>query len=106
MGADALAHKTLWIPLADNCRRRSHRWPLHARVMLLAPVRAEGVALNASADGARIAVNCALHAGERVMLRVSFESGYKRVLEGTVVWTKTASDGTIAGVALPRAHDS
>jgi hypothetical protein len=99
-------HKTVWIPLTENCRRDSHRWPLNARVTLLEPMPAEGVGLNASQSGARIAMNCSLRAQERVVMCVTFDSGYQRVLAGRVVWTRPTNDGTIAGVELQRQLDA
>ncbi|MCC6524152.1 MAG: PilZ domain-containing protein [Polyangiaceae bacterium] len=80
-------------------QRRAHeRWPVQADVELLEPAVASGITINASVGGMRIAVDCALRAGDVCLLRVRFPSGKETLERGQIVWSREARDGCIAGL--------
>lgn len=81
-------------------RRGSPRWPLHAEVEVLQPVQGQGVAINGSRGGMRIAVDCPLSEDDVCILRTRYGPGVTRTGRGRVVWSKPVRDGWIVGLAL------
>lgn len=79
-------------------RRGAARWPLHAEIEVLGPVRGTGVALNGSLGGMRVAVDCHLAEGTDYLVRTRFSAGVVRTGWATVAWSKKVSDGWIAGL--------
>lgn len=82
---------------AHAARRQSRRWPLHATVLVEAPTPGEGVTLNASAGGLRIAVDCPLSIGDSVTLTVETDRhSYRETAQ--VIWARVWPDGVLAGL--------
>ena len=81
-------------------RRRSRRWPLHAEIEVLEPVRGRGVAINGSRGGMRIAVDCRLSEDDVCVIRTRYGEGVTRTGRVRVVWSKPVRDGWIVGLAL------
>ncbi|MBW2531207.1 MAG: hypothetical protein JRI55_06980 [Deltaproteobacteria bacterium] len=79
-------------------RRSVGRWPLHAEVEVLAPVRGRGVAINGSLGGMRIAVDCPLEEDCEYIVRTRFSAGVIRTGRARVAWSKRVRDGWIAGL--------
>jgi len=78
--------------------------PLHAGVVVLEPARAEGVTINASQGGLRIAVDQPLEVGFEHLLQITFDSGEVALRRARVVWSRVLPDGCIAGVAFVAPH--
>jgi hypothetical protein len=86
--------------LRPSYRRNARRWPLQAEVEILEPVTGRGVAINGSALGMRIAVDCPLAEGLRCRILTRFGPGLEREENARVVWVLELRDGWIAGLEL------
>jgi hypothetical protein len=87
----------------DRYRRQARRLPLNAVVEVLEPSGGKGVALNASAGGLRVAVDCLLRAGDLCLLIVE-DKGRPAVERARVIWSQDVRDGCIAGLQLLTIH--
>ena len=90
-----ISHVT-FIGLARQ-RRRGARRPLNADVRVVEPQEGSGVAINASDGGLRIAVDCALHPDDHVVMILS-DDGQDTVERARVVWSRELKDGWIVGL--------
>lgn len=81
-----------------GARRRSSRFRLDAEVTLLEPGPGEGLVLNASAGGLRVAVDLALEVGDHCLVLVRLRSGKTSFEHGRVVWVKELAEGCVAGL--------
>ncbi len=97
-GADVAVHR--------GARRRSRRWALDAEVDLLGPVRGEGLALNASVGGLRVAVDMGVPVGQVCTLRVRTAPDHQTVEHAKVVWAKARPDGYVLGLQFISAPDA
>jgi hypothetical protein len=90
------------VPLDDefceDARRRSQRACSDADVEFLEPVKAEGVALNISEGGLRVAVYDEIPADAECVVRVLLEGGAHVERRARVVWSKKAADGWVLGL--------
>ncbi len=80
-------------------RRSAERFPLNADVEVLEPVSANGVVINASANGLRIAIDKQLEKGTVCVLAVRVED-QQTIEVGTVVWSREFPDGHLIGISL------
>jgi hypothetical protein len=83
-----------------GARRRSARYPIHADVTVVAPERAEGVVLNASAGGIRVALDRAFARGSEVTLEIAFRHDRVTGERAKVVWSRELPDGWLVGLAF------
>lgn len=81
-----------------GARRASRRYPLHADVELVEPVSAEGVVLNVSAGGMRIAIDRPVDVDGRVVARVVTAPGRELFEKARVVWAREFPDGWLIGL--------
>jgi hypothetical protein len=86
--------------LRPSYRRASRRTALQAEIEVLEPVTGRGVALNGSALGIRIAVDCPLAEGLRCTILTRFGPGLERIEAARVVWVLELRDGWVAGLEL------
>lgn len=88
---------------ARGARRASRRYNLNADVAIVTPVRTEGIAINASAGGMRIAVDAALEVGMTYEIRIT--TTLKTLTErARVVWCRECPDGFLVGLAFEQLH--
>ena len=85
-------------------RRRSARRPFHATVEMVQPAAGEGVTLNVSEGGLRIAVDVALPADDVCLLYVCEPGGERKLERARVAWSREVSDGWIAGLQILGLH--
>jgi hypothetical protein len=85
-----------------GARRASPRMPLDADVELLEPRPGQGLAINVSAGGIRVAVDAPLTVGEHCMLKVSSER--VTIEHARVVWVRQMPDGWLAGLEFTLPH--
>ncbi len=71
---------------------------------VLQPISGQGVAINESDRGLRIAVDCALAVDETCLIRVSVPFGAARIERGRVAWLQEVRDGFIVGLELEPLH--
>ena len=83
-----------------GARRASQRHPLHADVELLDPVRAQGVAINASAGGMRVAIDQPLGVDTLCVVRVVTSAGREVLEKARVIWTRQLPDGWLVGLSF------
>ena len=86
--------------LAPARRRGARRRSLNAPVKVLSPYQGDGVTINASRGGLRVAVDCVLACDDICRLRVDDPDGPPQLVRGRVVWSQQVGDGCIAGLAL------
>jgi hypothetical protein len=82
----------------EDARRRSQRACSDADVIFLEPVQAEGVALNISEGGLRVAVYDEIPADAACRVRVMGDEGKQVERRARVVWSKKAADGWVLGL--------
>jgi len=80
-------------------RRSAERFPLNADVEVLEPISANGVVINASANGLRIAIDKQLQKGTVCVLAVRVED-QQTIEVGTVVWSRKFPDGYLIGISF------
>ncbi len=85
-------------------RRTSRRMPLNAVVEVLEPAFAEGVTINASAGGLRIAVDQPLEVSLECLVKITYSSGKELIRRAQVVWSRVLPDGCIAGMKFIDVH--
>lgn len=76
--------------------RASRRYPLNADVEVVEPVTANGVVINASEGGLRVALDRDVPLDVVCVLEVSVDGG-KTVEMAKVVWVRSEPDGCLAG---------
>lgn len=86
-------------PSGRPARRTWDRFPLHADVEVLEPVRAHGVVINASEGGLRIAVDAELPIDATCVVEVRLDEG-KTVELARVAWTRAHPDGFLVGLCF------
>lgn len=89
-----------------GARRQHRRWSLDATISLRIPRRVEGITLNASRGGLRIAVDRPLPEGEPLRVHVASPEGHMAHETAHVVWQRPVADGYVAGLAFERESDS
>ncbi len=89
-GADLDVHR--------GARRATQRYPLHADVELVEPVPAQGIVLNASAGGMRIAIDRPVDVDALCVVRVVTAPGRELFEKARVVWTRELPDGWLVGL--------
>lgn len=82
----------------EDARRRSQRACSDADVVFLEPVKAEGVALNISEGGLRVAVYEEIPADADCLVEVRREDGEHAERRARVVWSKKVADGWVLGL--------
>ncbi len=85
-------------------RRVTRRRPMHADVDVIEPRCGEGVTINASDGGLRIAVDCRLQVNDICMLVIREPSMPVRLERARVVWTREVRDGCVAGLTVTGLH--
>jgi hypothetical protein len=87
----------------ERHRRGSRRLSSNAAVDVLGPSKGNGVAINQSSGGLRVAVDCDLMPGDICLVRVHdpLRPNFERA---RVAWSRTVSDGCIAGLELLTVH--
>ena len=93
LSVDALRH-----------RRATRRRPMHAEIEVIEPQTGDGVAINASDGGLRIAVDCALAVDDVCMLVIREPAKPVRLERARVVWTQQLRDGCVAGLTVTGLH--
>lgn len=88
------------IDVHRGARRASRRYPLLADVVVLEPRPAEGLVINASAGGMRIALDAPFEEGEVLLMRVVPAENRESVERARVVWTRALPDGFLVGLAF------
>ncbi|MEM9693369.1 MAG: PilZ domain-containing protein [Myxococcota bacterium] len=91
-------------PTVVYSRRASRRAPFEARVSVMEPVVADGVTINRSEGGLRVAVGAVLVAGERLTLVVSEHGQPDQLVRARVAWCRELRDGCIAGLEQVGLH--
>ena len=87
---DELAHR--------GARRQSARYPVNADVRVIEPLEAEGVVLNASAGGLRVALDRAIDVGTHVSLDLTFPHDHASHEFAEVIWVRELPDGCLVGL--------
>jgi hypothetical protein len=82
----------------EDARRRSQRECSHADVEFLSPVTAEGVALNISEGGLRVAVYDEIPADAECLVKVRLEDDRQVERQARVVWSRKVADGWVLGL--------
>ena len=85
-------------------RRTSARRPLNASVEIIEPVEGDGVTINVSDGGLRVAVDCNLTEGDIVLFYVRELDKPERLERAKVAWVQTQLDGCIAGLQITGLH--
>lgn len=85
-------------------RRESGRRPLEAEVDVIEPCTGEGVTINVSHGGLRIAVDCRLEEGDVCMLVIREPAKPVRLERARVVWSQEVRDGCVAGLTVTGLH--
>ena len=85
-------------------RRCSARRPLNASVEMLEPDSGEGVTINVSDGGLRIAVDVMLKVGDVVLFYVREHDKPERLERAKVAWSREQPDGCICGLQLIGLH--
>lgn len=80
-------------------RRSSERYPLNADVEVLEPLDTNGVVINASSGGLRIAIGKELPLGSICVLAVQIEDT-ETVEIARVMWSRQCTDGYLVGVSF------
>jgi hypothetical protein len=86
-------------PSGRPARRSWDRFPLHADVEVLEPVRAHGVVINASEGGLRIAVDTELPVDSTCVVEIRLDEGTTVEL-ARVAWTRAHPDGFLVGLSF------
>lgn len=81
-----------------GARRRFRRWALDAEIELLSPARGNGLAINASVGGLRVAVDTGVPVDHVCTLRVQTAPGHSTVEHAKVVWSQARPDGYLLGL--------
>jgi len=104
MTSSRLAHRLPAGPRDDavhhGARRGTHRVPFHAEVELVGPHAAQGVALNVSRGGVRVALEGEVRIGDVCGVRVVLDDGREAAERARVVWKRRLPDGWLAGLAF------
>ena len=79
-------------------RRHEARIPVDADVRVTKPVKADGVVLNASVGGLRIAVDREVPVGQACEFEVWSDGELRKTLTAVVVWSKEHPDGWVLGI--------
>lgn len=87
----------------DDPRRASPRVPMDADVEVLAPTPANGIVLNASTGGLRVALDSALYVEDYCHLRITTDDERGEVARARVRWVKAVLDGWVVGLELEAA---
>ncbi len=88
--------------MSSDSRRSTERVPLHATVEVVSPSRAEGVVLNASLGGLRIALDKPLYVNDLCHLKIATDEGEGRWAKARVKWVKEMADGWVVGLELTK----
>jgi len=80
-------------------RRAAERFPLNADVEILEPISANGVVINASATGLRIAIDKQLDKDTVCVLAIRVEDN-QTIEVGRVAWSREFPDGYLVGISL------
>lgn len=83
---------------ARDYGRSSVRWPLDARILVVQPVSASGMAFNVSSGGIRVALNRELRVGMRCKLRIERNENNVTYERARVVWSQRKPDGFVYGL--------
>lgn len=86
-----------------GARRASRRFPMHAEVEVSGDREGNGVVINVSAGGLRMAVEQTLQVGDRCSLQIRTPSNSQWTETGRVVWTRQLPDGYLCGVCFDEA---
>ena len=86
-----------------GARRASERFALNADVQVTSPESAEGVVINASAGGLRVAIDRPFAPGDDLVVRVSTPAR-ETVEHVRVVWARDISDGALLGLQFRRSE--
>ena len=78
-------------------RRQARRWPLNAEVEFLAPAGVQGITLNVSRGGLRLAVNRQVEIGALCLARIYTEGAFEAIESMEIVWRRQAVDGWLLG---------
>jgi hypothetical protein len=86
-----------------GARRATRRYNLNADVHIVAPIETDGIVINASAGGLRIAIDAPLEVGATCELKIS--TTLKTLDErARVVWCRELPDGFLVGLAFEDTH--
>jgi hypothetical protein len=91
---DELAHR--------GARRRATRYPMHADVRVVGPEASEGVVLNASAGGLRVALDRGYAEGDRLEIEIEMVNDRTSRETAEVVWSRELPDGWLVGLRFAR----
>jgi len=91
---DELAHR--------GARRRATRYPMHADVKVVGAEASEGVVLNASAGGLRVALDRGYREGQRIELDIELVNDRVSREAAEVVWSRELPDGWLVGLRFVR----
>ena len=81
-----------------GARRRSIRYALNANVQIVSPIQAEGVTLNMSAGGLRIALSEDVPKDLECLLEVWLTPQRCHTVRARVVWSQEHTDGWVLGM--------
>jgi PilZ domain len=85
-------------------RRQSARRPYHATVEVVQPAEGQGVTLNVSDGGLRMAVDVDLPQGEVCLFYIREPGGEPELQRARVAWSREVSDGWIVGLQILGLH--
>lgn len=103
LSPESPAHAPTLISLSRQ-RRRSARRAYHATVEMVQPATGDGVTLNQSDGGLRVAVDARLEAGQICLFYLRDADGEPRMQRAKVAWARELSDGWIAGLEIVGLH--
>ena len=103
LSSESPAHAPTLMSLSRQ-RRRAARRPFHATIEMVQPVAGEGVTLNASDGGLRVAVDARLRPDEICLFYVKELGGEPTLKRARVAWSRQVSDGWIAGLEILGLH--
>jgi hypothetical protein len=94
-GAMSLLEDEAFQPVA---RRRSERESSNANVDFIEPVKAEGVTLNISDGGMRVAVYQEIPADQDCIIKIWLTDNHHVCRRARIVWSKAVADGWVLGL--------
>jgi len=103
LSSESPAHAPTLMSLSRQ-RRREARRPYHAAVEMVQPGAGEGVALNASEGGLRVAVDTRLQRDQTCLFYLRELGEEPRLQRARVAWSRRVSDGWIAGLEIIGLH--
>lgn len=103
LSSESPAHAPTLLSLSRQ-RRRAARRPFHATIEMVQPAAGEGVTLNESVGGLRVAVDSRLRRDDTCLFYVREPGVEPRLERARVAWSRQVSDGWIAGLEILGLH--